>query len=573
MPRRAMYGVLAAAAIAVVVAACGGGGDETLNDPASVEDSGADRPLTPTTSPPLDADSSPVLPGTADDAARPSAGSVTLEPGSATPPRAPGSEYVVQAGDTLFDIALEFDTTFEEILALNNLINPNALDVGQVIILPASPDFEADETVADVDEGDEADEVDEADDQDDTAGDTGSGSDEANAPTDGETPAAQPNGGDTTTGTSPSGIPQPGPDVTVEQIPDQPNTFATFGATALPWLHDKTEVSEIIDLFTSWPSPAIGRGDRLNLVDTNLDGRASLVIVFTNPATLGAALTGSNLVVFDPVPGRPDRYQIAYDHNLRSGRETTNVGVLMVEDITGDGLREITFVEETCGASTCTSSFHSLTPSGDGYRDIVVTPIDISTTTVIDVSDQTGDGLRDLGIEGGVVMSAAAGPPRVTRFIFSAASGTMELVRSDQAASPWLVWAIIDANVAFDGGDDATAITLYDRALTDSSLDEWVAGESVELFALARLRRALALARSGENASAIAAAQAAATGTGLIAELSLAFLSGFAGEANPTAGCAAFNSALVPRQTEWTAFWATFGTSVPAFPAGAICPF
>ena len=566
MPRRAVYGAVALLAIAVVAAACGGGGSDSPDDSSTTADSGADRPLTSNAPPPADTDTTPVLPGNPGDAPRPTAPSGTLEPGSATPPRPPGSEYVVQEGDTLFDIALTFDTTFEEILALNSLINPNALDVGQVIFLPASPDFEEDETVTDVDAPEEVVDSDETieDDPDD---------DGVDVPPDDDTPAADSGGTDAITGTSPSGIPQPGPDVTFEQIPDQPDTFATFGATALPWLHGKTDVGDLVELFTAWPSPAIGRGDRLNLVDTDLDGRASLVIVYTNPATFGAALTGSNLVIYDPVPGRPDRYQIAYDHNLRSRSESTNIGVLMVENVTSDGLPEVTFVEETCGASTCTSSFHSLTRSGDGYRDIVVAPIDIATATTIDVSDQTGDGIRDLGIEGGVVTSAAAGPPRVNRFVYSATSGTMELVRSERAPSLWLVWAIADANAAFDSGDDATALTLYDRALADSALEEWQAGESAELFAVAWLRRALALGRSGQDAAAIAAAQSAASGTGLIAELSLAFLSGFAGEANATTGCAAFNSALSPRRTEWTAFWATFGTSLPPFAAGAICPF
>ena len=566
MPRRAVYGAIAIVAFAVAAAACGGGGDSP-DDTSGVADSGADRPLTANTPPPIDTDTSPTLPGDASDTPRPSATSETLQPGSATPPRAPGSEYIVQEGDTLFDIAVTFDTTFEEILALNSLLNPNALDVGQVIFLPASPDFEEDETVADVDTPEA--EVDSDETNDGAAAD----SEDGNQPAADDAPPAIPDGAGTTTGTSPSGIPQPGLDVTFEQVPDQPDAFATYGATALPWLHDKTDVTDLIELFTSWPSPAIGRGDRLNLVDTDLDGRASLVIVYTNPATFGESLTGSNLVIYDPVPGRPDRYQIAYDHNLRSGRESTNIGVLLVENVTSDGLPEVTFVEETCGASTCISSFHSLTRSGDGYRDIVTTPIDISTVTAIDVSDQTGDGVRDLGIEGGVVTSAAAGPPRVTRFVYSATSGSMDLVRSERAPSPWLVWAIVDANAAFDGGDDGTAITLYDRALSDSTLEEWMTGETVELFAIARLRRALALSRSGQDAAAIAAAQSAASGAGLIAELSLAFLSGFAGEANLTAGCAAFNSALAPRQSEWTAFWRTFGTSVPAFAAGAICPF
>jgi len=46
--------------------------------------------------------------------------------------------YVIEAGDTLYGIALQYGTTIEAIIAANpNLPNPDNLDVGQEIRLPS----------------------------------------------------------------------------------------------------------------------------------------------------------------------------------------------------------------------------------------------------------------------------------------------------------------------------------------------------------------------------------------------------------------------------------------------------
>jgi len=44
-----------------------------------------------------------------------------------------GQYYVVKSGDTLGSIALEYDTTVEELLRLNPDVDPTALNVGQRI--------------------------------------------------------------------------------------------------------------------------------------------------------------------------------------------------------------------------------------------------------------------------------------------------------------------------------------------------------------------------------------------------------------------------------------------------------
>ncbi len=56
------------------------------------------------------------------------------------PPCPPGSRtYVIRFGDTLYSIAIRFNTTVAAIIAANPGINPNNLQVGQVICIPGAP--------------------------------------------------------------------------------------------------------------------------------------------------------------------------------------------------------------------------------------------------------------------------------------------------------------------------------------------------------------------------------------------------------------------------------------------------
>ena len=53
------------------------------------------------------------------------------------PSPTPAGLYVVQQGDTLSGLAEDFGTTVEEIMAANGLTDPNALQAGQTLIIPA----------------------------------------------------------------------------------------------------------------------------------------------------------------------------------------------------------------------------------------------------------------------------------------------------------------------------------------------------------------------------------------------------------------------------------------------------
>jgi murein DD-endopeptidase MepM/ murein hydrolase activator NlpD len=52
-----------------------------------------------------------------------------------------GPQYVVQPGDTLYDIALRFGMTLDTLQAANPNIDPGALAVGQTLVIPGYPDL------------------------------------------------------------------------------------------------------------------------------------------------------------------------------------------------------------------------------------------------------------------------------------------------------------------------------------------------------------------------------------------------------------------------------------------------
>ncbi len=50
-------------------------------------------------------------------------------------------DYIVEAGDTLFSIALKFNVPINTLIELNKLENPDVIDVGQIIQIPVTEEF------------------------------------------------------------------------------------------------------------------------------------------------------------------------------------------------------------------------------------------------------------------------------------------------------------------------------------------------------------------------------------------------------------------------------------------------
>ena len=323
--------------------------------------------------------------------------------------------YIVQAGDTLAQIANRLGVRIDDLITLNGIQDPDVLHVGQELKIPGTRLDEESDEGAEQEEAAEDEEEQEDSDEDQIEPPS------VELPTV-AVPAATP------TQVSYTQFPQPGPEQTTDTIPDAPSNFLQYGAAALPWLHGINEVAPIIELFKAWPMPALAVGnDRVVLVDTNANGEFSASIVYTDPNSFGAAVPFSNLVVYDPVPGDSSKYRIAYDHAQAYAREVQGIQQLGDIDMTGDAVRDLTFREITCDASGCVSSFYILSSTGDGYRTITGSVAQVAEVSSISMEDLTGDGVPDIVVDGLATDQATAA--RFT-FVFEAQGDSLvEAVR------------------------------------------------------------------------------------------------------------------------------------------------
>lgn len=70
--------------------------------------------------------------------------------GRAVPTPTPAGYYIVKPGDTLSKIADDYAITIDEIMTLNNISDPNAIEVGQrLLIQTVSPESTEDTGISD----------------------------------------------------------------------------------------------------------------------------------------------------------------------------------------------------------------------------------------------------------------------------------------------------------------------------------------------------------------------------------------------------------------------------------------
>ena len=535
MVKRRPLAFASIALLFVILAACGG--DEDPFGPEEVQPgSGEDRPLDLDDSdpaegiqpPPSDTDPGGVEPTEnapfEDRPIAPDDPAVVLEEDSVanvpdTQPepdlRDEALNYTVQSGDTLGSIAAQFGVTIDAIIEANGLTNPDALDVGQELIIPPQ-----------VGGGEDLDPVD-----NDVA------------------------------------------------VPDRPEGFTTFIDSALAWIDARQSVGDcLLPLFLQWGMPPVVVGDRCHLVDANLDGRSSAVVIFTDPTPSDLPQLNSDLIIFEPPEEGEEGFRIAYRlANPDAGDDAFDVAILHTRDISGDVQPDIAVQELSCGATTCVTTLHVLSWDIDteAYIDIAAGLIEIAGVTSIDFSDRTGDGISDVTIVGGAIGSVGAGPPCPGEYLYSAHSGTFQLVEVDRLPSEFLACAIAPANEAFAAGDYEDALSAYEATLGDPSLEAGgLPNERAELIAFAHLRSAIVLALQGDAAAATAAAQLGAAEEGLHALLANAFLSGYAGTGDVVAGCAALNNELALLVDQFDNFWSQLGYGLAATPsAEELCPF
>ena len=291
--------------------------------------------------------------------------------------------YFVVGGDTLASIAERFGVSLGALIAFNNLTDPNAIVVGQLLLIPTGEQAEP--------------EAEQAAPEPPPPPPTAELPANIQLPA-GSTPWATP------ISTMPAQFPQPPATLVLADPPPRPERFLDYGAHALPWLQGRTTIDEIVQLFSAWPMPPLAvRPNRVYLIDASGDGRSSIAVIFTNPDSFAADVPHSNLVIFDPLPdgdGPDTRYRIAYDHALAYGREPQGIEMIADADLTGDNIRDLLIREISCDREICTSAYAILDRVAEGYRVITGPEAVIADVQSQELQDATADGIPDLLITG-----------------------------------------------------------------------------------------------------------------------------------------------------------------------------
>ena len=229
------------------------------------------------------------------------------------------------------------------------------------------------------------------------------------------------------------------------------------------------------------------------------DGADDLALVIVNPQS-DAAAPETDLLIF---VSNGERYDLAY-----RARAAGSVRILAAEDINGDGLPEIVWVDTTCGASTCFDTINVRSWDGAAWQDWTDKTITMAyAEIVLDALRDTAQG-QEIELTGGVYGSVGAGPQRGRTEIWGSVEGApYTLLERVYDRSSCLYHKVLDANEALQRYQEiglVQAKEMYIEAVTNRNLTIcWEhENELEELRSFSIFRLALISAYEGDAAAA-----------------------------------------------------------------------
>ena len=252
------------------------------------------------------------------------------------------------------------------------------------------------------------------------------------------------------------------------------------------------------------------------------------------------------------------------------------VRVVAAEDLTGDGLPEVVVASLNCAAAICTTDFLIVSAHRGRLEDLAPDEIEITGLESATVEEAIGDGRLDLVLRGGVITSAAAGPPRPFRRTLSW-SGLRFSVDEQPESTRYLFHAVVDADSLFASGDYAGAREGYELAASDTTLADWKAeigspAGRAELTPYALFRAGIAALHQGDGAAgrmllerAFREHERSLHGTVAASYLAALIEGRTLGEA-----CAVVEALVADRATEFAETW-DYGYSNPEHTIDRLC--
>ena len=336
------------------------------------------------------------------------------------------------------------------------------------------------------------------------------------------TPPPSPTAAETPTLPPPTAVPSQCPAPGAPTPPARPDAFNAFVDTLASFLSAGASITATRQLLADW---GVGSADKSGAA---LPGGASyarllpgeepqLVVALANPAAQPGDAVQGDLAIYACAGGA---VQAVY-HALADPAHNGFFGyprVVSSEDVTGDGLAELSFVMGDCGVHTCYDTIEILSAGAGGAGGTIANIIpDFAALPYPNFSfaSASGGAARDLLAQVGQIGSVGAGPQRAATETWSYDGAVY--ARTNTAVEPpvYRIHALHDADAAFRRKDYARAGELYERAAADPNLKAWegsapLRDEDKVLGAFARFRQIELAAAQGDAAAAKAAYEALA---------------------------------------------------------------
>jgi hypothetical protein len=199
-----------------------------------------------------------------------------------------------------------------------------------------------------------------------------------------------------------------------------------------------------------------------------------------------------------------NRYRLAY---ISSPGQNLGPPVLVsARDLNADGIPELLYTRESCGAHTCFQQVEVLRWERSGFLNIFSGRSDDLPSPSIELVGPTVDGSYRIEITAQGIASAGAGPyRRFTRIWGWSPEQSQFVVVNEQLAPPtFRIHMLHDADDAAAAGNLEAALVMYQRVREDGTLDDWIKDERghAELAAFAAYRQMTLFVQLGRSEEA-----------------------------------------------------------------------